>query len=376
MMRKALKGSLAAAAGIAIGLGAGGTAMAQDDEIPPATGQVDSEPGIQFNEIPEGHSQFVTAQMLSLSINGGDDRTVYCIQIDVGLEGQLDHQERAWGDIDVEDLPLVLGVLVNGYDGSNAGHLIDASGAGDHTEDPYGEFNADQVAYAATQAAIWSLTDGYDIGEGDVSVGNEAVDTSITLIRDYLLDNSEPIDEPPMVPEVEVDNSEAELDGSVVGPFTINTNYGSIAFQQPEGATVVDEDGEEVGEFTDGQQVWIDFGDNEPSDLTINTESVTIVTPAGRVFVPVDADSSEVAGQNLILAEEHSEEVSVEAPFELTLEDVPSEETPAQPQLPETGSDLALIGGIGGAVLVAGVLAMVMMRRRRASAGGDWGDAA
>ncbi|GAB3997909.1 hypothetical protein GCM10029992_22230 [Glycomyces albus] len=252
--------------------------------------------------------------MLKMSINGGDDRTVYCIQINVGLEGSLPHQERAWEDIDVEDLPLVLGVLVNGYDGSNAGHLIDASGAGDHTEDPYEGYTADQVAYAATQAAIWSLTDGYDIGEGDVSVGNDAVDTSITLIRDYLLENAEPTDEPSMVPEVDVDNSEAEVDGSVVGPFTIHTNYGSIAFQQPEGATVVDENGEAVGEFTDGQQVWIDFGDNEPSNLTITTESVTVITPAGRVFVPVDADSNEVTGQNIILAEEHPEEVSVEAP--------------------------------------------------------------
>ena len=368
MMRKALKGSLAAAAGIAIGLGVGGTALAQDDEPPVATGQISSEPGILLQG-----SKHVYAQMLGIDFGDGQSKTVYCIQINVGLQGDKDHQERSWDDIDVEDLPLVLGVLLNGYSNGadNAAELIEAAGvAGD-----FGDYSERQVAYAGTQAAIWALTDDWEIGD-DPTGGGEGVDNAVAGIQAYLLENSEPIDEPSVEPEVSVDNDEAVLEGSVVGPFTIHTNYGSIAFQQPEGATVVDENGDEVGEFTDGQQVWIDFGDNEPSDLTIETESVTLVTPVGRVFVPVDADSNELVGQNLILAEEHYEEVSVEAPFELTLEDIPTEETPAQPQLPKTGSNLALIGGVGGAVLVAGVLAMVMMRRRRATAGGDWGDAA
>lgn len=371
MMRKALKGSLAAAAGIAIGLGAGGTALAQDDETPVATGQVTSEPGILLTGAAGENPPAVRASMLGLELAEGESRTVYCIQIHVALLDGNDYQERSWDDIAVEELPLVLGVLLNGYSNGadNAAELIEAAGvAGD-----FEGFSEEQVAYAGTQAAVWSLTDDWQINADDPTEGGEGVDNAVAGIQAYLLENSEPTDEPTMEPEVSVDNSEATVDGSVVGPFTINTNYESIAFQQPDGATVVDENGEEVGEFTDGQQVWIDFGDNEPSNITITTESVTLVTPAGRVFVPVDADSSDLEGQNLILAEEHFEEVSVEAPFELTLEDVPSE-TPAQPQLPETGTNLTLIAGIGGGVLAAGVLAMVFMRRRRAAAaGGDWG---
>ncbi|GAB3645471.1 Cys-Gln thioester bond-forming surface protein [Glycomyces tarimensis] len=375
MMRKALKGSLAAAAGIALGLGTASMALAQDGEgeepIPVASGTVSSENGVGlYGSIGEAEKN-VEASMLSIELGEGDARTVYCIQIQVGLLKNSVHEERAWEEVPVEDLPLVLGVLLNGYNGGNATELIEAAGV---TDADLGDFSADQVAYAGTQAAVWSLTDGWTINAEDPTQGGDGVDAAVTGVQTYLLENSEPAEEPEMDPYFEVDDSEAAVDGTTVGPFTVSTNLGTVTFQQPEGATIVDENGEAVTEFSDGQSVWVEFDEAQSSTVNITTESVIWTTPVGRVFVPVDASSETLTGQNLILGQSHEEEIAAEVEFELVIEDVPSESPSAQPQLPVTGTSLTTVAGIGGAVLVAGVAAIVLMRRRAATAGGDWGD--
>ncbi|SDD99484.1 Cys-Gln thioester bond-forming surface protein [Glycomyces harbinensis] len=367
MMTKALKGTLAAAAGIAVSLSGVAAAQAQDeggDVGTLAAGDVSLEEGIRLN----GQSQSPEATMISLDLGEGDFRTVYCIQIEVGLLEDNHHEERPWEDIPVEQLPLVLGVLVNGYNGTNAADLIEAAGVSG--EDLEG-FSADQVAYAGTQAAIWSLTDGWVI-EADSTEGGAGVDTAVSTIQQYLIDSSEPVDEPDFEPYFEVDDSEATTEGTTVGPFTVSTNLDALTFGQPEGATIVDENGDEVTSFEDGQSFYVEFAEEQSGTVSLVTDSVTWTTPAGRTFVPVDADGADVEGQRLILAESHTEEYAAEVEFEFVVEEAPSESP--KPELPVTGSSLTTVASIGGGVLLAGVVALVLMRRRRAAS--NWGSEA
>lgn len=363
MMTKALKGTMAAAAGVALGLTGVTAAQAQDGEDAgiSAAGNVTLEEGIRLNgDTPEG-SQSPEATMIGLELADGETRTVYCIQLQVGLEQDLIHEERPWEDIPVEDLPMVLGVLVNGYNGDNAAELLEAAGvAGEDLEG----FSADQVAYAGTQSAIWSLTDGWVLDSADNA------DVAVQGVQDYLIANSEPIDEPDFEPYFEVDDAEAKTEGTTVGPFTVGTNFDEITFSQPEGATIVDENGDEVTSFTDGQQFYVKFDKAETATVKLVTDTIVWTTPAGRTFVPVDGEGADVEGQRLILAEEHTSEYNAEIEFDIAVEEVPSESP--KPQLPTTGASLTTVASVGGAVLLAGIVAMVLMRRR-AAARADWG---
>jgi len=365
MMTKALKGTMAAAAGIALGLGGVTAAQAQDEDDPGtlAAGNVVVDDGIRLH----GESQNPEAALISLDLGDGDLRTVYCIQLQVGLEQDLIHEERPWEDVPVEDLPLVLGVLLNGFDGTNAADLLTAAGV--DGEDLEG-FTAEQVAYAGTQSAIWSLTDGWVL-QGDSTEGGAGVDKAVTEIQDYLIENTTPVDEPDFEPYFEIDDSAAETDGATVGPFTVSTNVDEVTFAQPEGATIVDENGEAIASFTDEQSFYVKFDAEESSSVTLVTDTVTWTTPAGRTFVPVDAEGADVEGQRLILAEEHTSEYAAEIEFDIVVEETPSESP--KPELPVTGSSLTTVASIGGGVLLAGVVAMVLMRRRRAA---NWGSEA
>lgn len=371
MMSKALKGTLAAAAGFALSLSGVAAAQAQEEVGTLAAGDHIEDPGIRLHGAINDEPANPVATMRSLDLGGGDIRTVYCIQLGVPAVTDKTHEERPWEDIPVETLPKVLGVLVNGYNGSNAEDLLLAAEVDD--EDLTG-FTADQVAYAGTQSAIWSLTDGWAIDSGDnpdQTEGEDGVDAAVAGIQDYLLANSVPVDEPDFEPSIDIDRTGAKIDGTTVGPFTVVTNLDSVTFKQPEDATILDENGEEATTFTDGETFYVKFDEEKTDTTTLVTETATWTTPAGRTFVPVDDKGAPVTGQRLILAEAHPEEYTTEFTVDLTVEAVPSESASPPPTLVVTGSSLTTVASIGGAVLLAGIAAMVLMRRRAARA--NWG---
>lgn len=367
MISKALKGSLAAAAGLALALSGAAVGHAQDDDAhTAASGSVSTSQGIQLHGHVGSSAKDVRASLISLDLGDGQQRTVYCIQFNVPLQPSYTHEERQWEDVPVEQLPLVLGVLVNGYNGSNAAELLEAAEVADLD---FGSYSADQVAYAGTQSAIWSLTDGWTLNPGgsDNTDGNAAVDAAVTKVDEYLRTESEPIDEPDFEPSFEVDESAAAVDGTTVGPYTIVTNLDEVTLTQPENAKVVDENGEEITSFTDGQVFYVELAEATTTDVTVVLDSYTWTTPAGRTFVPVTDKGENVEGQRLILAEEYPSTYTPDFDLQITIEEVPSESP--KPQLPVTGTSLTMVASVGGAVLLAGVVAMVLMRRRRA----DWG---
>ncbi|MEU6858441.1 thioester domain-containing protein [Glycomyces sp. NPDC046736] len=372
-MTKALKGTLAAAAGIALALGGVATAAQAQEDGPGilAAGDVSTSTGIRLHGDVNGSPKSPQASLIDLEVAEGEHRTVYCIQINVPLLPGNTHEERAWDDVPVEQLPLVLGVLVNGYNGSNADELLAAA---EVVDGDFGSFSADQIAYAGTQSAVWSLTDGWTL-KADATEGSDALDAAVTAVQNYLLDNSEPIDEPDFEPAFEVDDSAAVADGTKVGPFTVATNLDAITFAQPDGATIVDENGEAVTSFVDGQTFYVEFADELGTSVSLVADTITWTTPVGRTFVPVDGSGEGVEGQRLILAGAHTTEYTPELTIEIAVEEVPTE-SPAAPKetLDKTGTDLTMIASVGGAVLLAGVVAMVLLRRRSARA--DWGSEA
>lgn len=374
MMTKALKGTLAAAAGIALALGGVSTAVQAQEDGPGilAAGDVSTSTGIRLHGDVNGSPKSPQASLIDLEVADGEHRTVYCIQINVPLLPGNTHEERAWDDVPVEQLPLVLGVLVNGYNGSNADELLAAA---EVVDGDFGSFSADQIAYAGTQSAVWSLTDGWTL-KADATEGSDALDAAVTAVQNYLLDNSEPIEEPDFEPAFEVDDSAAVADGTKVGPFTVATNLDAITFAQPDGATIVDENGEAVTSFVDGQTFYVEFADELGTSVSLVADTITWTTPVGRTFVPVDGSGEGVEGQRLILAGAHTTEYTPELTIEIAVEEVPTE-SPAPPKetLDKTGTDLTMIASLGGAVLLAGVVAMVLLRRRSA-ARADWGSEA
>jgi hypothetical protein len=171
MIRKALKGAVAVSAGLALGLGSAGIAFAQGDDEPVASGTITTQGGVGLNGSIGEDSKNVNANIIHLNI-GDDAYLVYCIQINEPLRKGNVYEERPWAEIPVEDLPRVLGILVNGYNGENATELLDAAGVDPATD--FTPYSIEQIAYAGTQGAIWHTTDGWDINPSDPAVGGAA----------------------------------------------------------------------------------------------------------------------------------------------------------------------------------------------------------
>ncbi|KPC73203.1 hypothetical protein ADL26_13730, partial [Thermoactinomyces vulgaris] len=132
----------------------------------------------------------------------------------------------------------------------------------------------DQLAYAATQSAIWSLTDGWVIDPNDPTE-NDVADEIVPALQAYILEKAEPVDEPDLEPYFDVDDSQAKTEGTTVGPFTASTNVEAINFSQPEGATIVDENGEELTSLSDGTVFYVKFDEAKTSSVTLVTDTFT-----------------------------------------------------------------------------------------------------
>lgn len=375
MTRTALKGSLAAAAGLALVLGGVGSAFAQDEPAEDfASGTPSGGSGLDLNGQLDGEDMPVNAYMHQLVVEDWP-YTVYGVQVEMEPETLDLFEERAWEDVPVENLPLVLGVLANGYNGDYASDVLDAAGAGSVIiTDEYG---VEEIAYAGTQAAIWHLTDGWEIDAEDPTDEIDDVDEQVLAVMDYLIDNAEPIEEPNPEPHFAIDNAAAVTDGSKVGPFTVSTNYSPdsptsvlppISLTQPEGATLVNARGDALDRFEDGQAIWVEFDGEETGPVAVTAETATWIAPVGRTFAPVD--DADTDGQRLILASQISDRVATEIEF-ASPDEAASPESEAT--LPVAGSTLTTVVGIAAA-LVASVVVLVLKRRRAATAGGDRGE--
>ncbi|GAB3997906.1 hypothetical protein GCM10029992_22220 [Glycomyces albus] len=260
-------------------------------------------------------------------------------------------------------------VLAHGHPNVTAEDLLAESGA--TVPEDWDAVATARVAYAGTQAAVWHFTDGFVAAADPVIDGTEAQNRAVSDVYEHLVSNAGRMPDPSEY-FVELEGlDEAEYDDGRFGPYTVRSNAGPVELSS-EGGILVDENGDEVTVRDDGEQFHIVL-DEGSEGITI-TGNATYDLPIGRVFLATTEESlseratnpvSSGESQKLILAQPRESDVPAEWRFAL---DLPAgdreEESDAQPQLPVTGSNLTLAFAAGLALVIGGLTAGAVARRR------------
>lgn len=365
MKKNWLRAAVALTAAGALGIGMTGTAVADDEEPAPIRGDVTTSAGWRVNH--DGGSTL--AAMIYINPEGSDfDVIAYCIDIETSLQTRFIYEEGEWDESNVANLPQVQWVLHNSYPTVEPATLLDNAGF----ETELDESEAMRVAYTATQAAVWSFTDGITLdlddpvsGSGSEQPGPDA-DAAVTAVYEYLTTNAVEMPEP--VTDITFDGPTSGDLSEKIGPFSVTTPGGDAALEI-EGGRLVDADDNDVETVPSGGEFYI-LPDEGVSQITV-TATATVTVPTGTVFLSTGeergASTNSSPGdesQKLILAGVVSGETQAELQIEVT----------GEPKLPVTGMSLTNSLLLGAALLIAGAVALVVIRRRRTAA--TWGDAA
>lgn len=256
----------------AVSLGAGPVAAASTGDLV-GTGRGTDITGT----IDGGSSQAFWAGELRVRIDDGVEVVAWCIDLgtSIDVESGDDLREVDWATSGIADLDRVSYVL----------NAVTA----DADELPG---TVDQRA-AAIQAAIWHLTDRFDLDRtanaAEVVAGYDAVLSAV------------PAEGLPVEPAPSLAVTPATITvvaGGVAGPFTVSTTAAEVRLDVAAGVDVVDWDtGEALSLVVDGTR----FGVRAVTagDVTL-TASATATVHAGRVFARLDDEGRPVV-QRLIL---------------------------------------------------------------------------
>ncbi|GAA4912097.1 LPXTG-motif cell wall-anchored protein/TQXA domain-containing protein [Stackebrandtia albiflava] len=352
-----LRATVALTAAGALGIGMAGTAAAEDeDEAPtPVRGIVTTEPGWGVTGGPG-------ATRISITPDGASEAILaYCIDIETSLHPEFIYEEGAWDASNVNNLAKVQWVLHHSFPTVDPAALAEAAGADLATIDAE---SADEAAYTATQAAIWSLTDGFALDTGNSTDQGDAEDAVVTAIYNYLTAGATEMPEP--ITEITFDGPSSGDLSEKIGPFTA-TGPGEVNLTVENGK-LVDADDNELTSVPSGGEFYI-LPDEGATEITV-TGTATVAVPTGTVFM----STGELAKVSTMSAGDESQK--------LILAGVIEGETEAQLKITVTGDNTLPVTGLsltnslllGAALLVAGAVVLVVIRRRRTAA--TWGDAA
>lgn len=253
--------------------------------------------GAEVEYVSGGHHDRITGGLFTMNVQDGGTIQTYCIDFHTSTARNAHYKETGWESSTLADNPdagKIQWILQNSFPVvSDLDQLAEESGAGHLTED---------TAAAATQAAIWQLSDGIEA---------HPTDADGAKLTDWLLDNAQDIEEPS--PSLTLSpNAVSGQPGQTVGPVTVHTTADSVtvvpdAAAAEQGVTLVDANGNLINEDTpvaDGTELYFDV----PADAADGTASLTATAsssvPVGRAFTGVDQRT-----QTMILA--GSSEVSV-----------------------------------------------------------------
>jgi len=375
--------ALALVAGSASPAGAASEATF-DDIVPGAYAQVQGDTGTFY------------AGLMAMTVDGSP-ATGYCIDIGTEIQpGETGLDEVDWATSGVPDLDTVAGILAAYFPNGTgpAGYEI----SGDDAE-----------RAAATQAAIWHFTDGFDL---TVGANDPVIEANYAAILAAAADGALPSAGQPDVSLTIIPPADTSAEaGHPVGPYVVDTTASEVTLTPSAGVTITDADGNPlVGPVTDGTQFFLANPAEGPGSVTAAAQATV---HSGRVFV-------KQGSQRLILASTVEAQVDAEAqatwtpattttttPPETTTTTTPPETTtttapplesttttvritpdvgsgpsapaaPAAPavpvapaprattgSLPRTGQDAAPLVAVGLALLVGGVLLGTVARRRR-----------
>ncbi|WP_052850986.1 thioester domain-containing protein [Streptomyces avicenniae] len=245
----------------------------------------------------DGETRGVEGGLFEMTSDSGSTLQTYCIDLFTGTVADARYQEVDWDASklhDNEDAGRIQWVLQNAFPTVSAADLAAQAGVGEL---------GDSQAAAATQAAIWELSDGVDA---------EPRDDVAAEVTDWLLANAVDAEEPGASLALAPDTVSGEA-GSLVGPVTVSTTADAVSVvldpaATAAGLTLVDADGAPLSPegVTDGQELWFSVPEGAGDGSGGVTATATSTVPIGRVFTGIATTT-----QTMILA--GTENTSVEA---------------------------------------------------------------
>jgi TQXA domain-containing protein/LPXTG-motif cell wall-anchored protein len=367
-------------------------AVAAPAAADPATGKTDPGGNVIGYQVNVGGDWLATipTNLLGFTLADGTALGMYCVEIETPIDDVNDMVERPWDDYPNPGSPFnanrakINWVLHHGYPALS----LDAVAA----QLPATHDGIDVLeAIAATQAAVWHFSDGVNLDRedplsGDASDDDDAADA--LALYDYLTGPANTgLGEAP-IPALTIDPADQDGDaGTRIGPFTVSTNAAieQLTATLPDGVRVTDADGNEVAAaaITNGTELYLDV----PADAADGSGDLELTATAnvdtGRLFVGKNYD--EHPTQSLIVAAAVKTTLTAKAGASWTAAPVttttttpppttttvpPTTTTSAAPVpqggLAETGASVFTPIVIGLVLIVAGVGAVLFMRRRRA----------
>jgi TQXA domain-containing protein/LPXTG-motif cell wall-anchored protein len=377
------RAAVAATAGAVVALIGTTPAFAAD----PATAQPSG--GAAYGHVKlKGFDESLDVGPLFLNFDG-EKVFAYCIDLHHPVAIGADYQEGSWNEAEVKNLAKVQWVLLHGFPKGDAVKLVTDAGADAAGID---KNRIGQLLYIATQVSVWHFSDGAELtGRGR---GIDRTEYAVVeKVYNYLTTNATDVAEP--LSELKIDPSAATATvGDKAGPFTVAGPSGDIKLTV-EGGKAVDAAGNPITTVTNGGQFWLTRDGAGDVSATAKAESSH---STGRVFL----FQGKQKRQKLILAGTVGDELSarVKADFTPKPETTtsatptpsastsasasPSASTPASPSvgpstpaggeggsdggtLPKTGASTFLVVGAGLLLLIAGAVAVLIVRRRRVS---------
>ncbi|MFI1714208.1 LAETG motif-containing sortase-dependent surface protein [Streptomyces litmocidini] len=236
----------------------------------------------------------VDGGLFKMEVDGGGTLFTYCIDLRTEAKHDFDYKEVGWGESSLhnnDNAGKILWILENSYPKLSAEALGGKVGA---------DLSKGEAA-AATQAAIWSLSD---------NVVATPEDEDAEKLKDYLLEKAVELDEP----TASLSLSPATVAGKAgekLGPITVTTNATAKLAAAPgasAGVKVVDKDGKPVTDAKNGDQIYFDVPAGTADGTAELTAEATTKVSLGRAFVSVDGPS-----QTLILAGSSDSTVTAKA---------------------------------------------------------------
>lgn len=215
-----------------------------------------------------GAERTYTAGLMAMTIDGSTGAAGYCIDIHTTIDdGASGLAEVDWASSGVPQLEVVE-MILGSYHPSGSGP------AG------YEIVGTEAQRAAATQAAIWHHTDGFELsaaGNDPTIVAN--YDAILRAVADGVLPGfGEPSVSLAIAPPAETEATQ----GDPVGPFVISTTATAVELSPSAGVSVTDAAGTPLaGPFADGDEFWL--VSDEPGTATV-TATADATVHAGRVF--------------------------------------------------------------------------------------------
>ncbi|MFK0244902.1 Cys-Gln thioester bond-forming surface protein [Amycolatopsis azurea] len=357
-------------------------ALAEDGA---ARGRVVDKAGERGYSVNFGDSKHYVPELFELKLSDGSKLKMYCVQIEVDMRTDQDMIERPWNKYPDASSPFnknnskINWVLHHGYP---AVGLKAIEGALGKNGVKFKDGLSTGEAVTATQAAVWHFSDGKDFDREKPLMDGVESSADVLALYDYLVGKDNVGISAQPKPTLDIGPAKASgATGGKIGPFSVATtgDITELTSKLPEGVKVVDADGKEIkaSAIKDGTKVFIDV----PKDAKDGEGSFSLKVSGhldtGRLFV--GANYAKVPAQSLIVADSEKTSVSANATASWKQGGAPVSETPAPTtpggaesgggnELANTGASATMPLVIGGALLGAGVLMVLLVRRRRSEA--------